>query len=64
MRGSGPGGLGAVLTTLGFGAPVLLLALGREAGWPWWTVRDDAGVGPAAGEADVPGRDSGLDTQE
>jgi EmrB/QacA subfamily drug resistance transporter len=30
-------GAGAVLTTVGFGALVLPLALGREAGWPWWT---------------------------
>ncbi|MBF8185559.1 MFS transporter [Nonomuraea sp. K274] len=30
-------GVGAVLTTVGFGALVLPLALGREAGWPWWT---------------------------
>jgi predicted MFS family arabinose efflux permease len=28
---------GAVLTALGFGALVLPCALGREAGWPWWT---------------------------
>ncbi|MFD4481717.1 MFS transporter [Streptomyces sp. NPDC058471] len=29
-------GVGAVLTALGFGALVLPLALGRQAGWPWW----------------------------
>ncbi|MYU13210.1 MFS transporter [Streptomyces sp. SID8361] len=28
---------GAALTTTGFGALVLPCALGREAGWPWWT---------------------------
>ncbi|GAA1932293.1 MFS transporter [Streptomyces durmitorensis] len=28
---------GAVLVTVGAGALVLPLALGREAGWPWWT---------------------------
>ncbi|MFC5823744.1 MFS transporter [Nonomuraea insulae] len=30
-------GVGAVLATVGFGALVLPLTLGREAGWPWWT---------------------------
>ncbi|MGW2099549.1 MFS transporter [Streptomyces olivaceoviridis] len=29
--------LGALLVTVGAGALVLPLALGREAGWPWWT---------------------------
>ncbi|WP_461017556.1 MFS transporter [Streptomyces daliensis] len=29
--------LGAVLVTVGSGALVLPLTLGREAGWPWWT---------------------------
>ncbi|GHA39177.1 MFS transporter [Streptomyces tauricus] len=29
--------LGAALTTTGFAALVLPCALGREAGWPWWT---------------------------
>ncbi|QPI61519.1 MFS transporter [Streptomyces malaysiensis subsp. malaysiensis] len=29
--------VGAALTTTGFGALVLPCALGREAGWPWWT---------------------------
>ncbi|WP_245194874.1 MFS transporter [Kitasatospora phosalacinea] len=29
--------LGALLVTVGAGALVLSLALGREAGWPWWT---------------------------
>ncbi|MFJ8794479.1 MFS transporter [Streptomyces sp. NPDC102462] len=28
---------GAVLATTGFGALVLPCALGRQAGWPWWT---------------------------
>ncbi len=28
---------GAALATTGFGALVLPCALGREAGWPWWT---------------------------
>ncbi|NUH37047.1 MFS transporter [Streptomyces samsunensis] len=28
---------GSALTTTGFGALVLPCALGREAGWPWWT---------------------------
>lgn len=28
---------GALLVTMGAGALVLPLALGREAGWPWWT---------------------------
>ncbi|MHB6904797.1 MFS transporter [Streptomyces sp. DB-54] len=30
-------GVGVSLTTVGFGALVLPLALGGEAGWPWWT---------------------------
>jgi MFS family permease len=29
--------LGALLVTMGAGALVLPLALGRETGWPWWT---------------------------
>ncbi|MFE2889294.1 MFS transporter [Streptomyces sp. NPDC059272] len=29
--------LGALLVTVGAGALILPLALGREAGWPWWT---------------------------
>ncbi len=29
--------VGAALATTGFGALVLPCALGREAGWPWWT---------------------------
>ncbi|MGW2842411.1 MFS transporter [Streptomyces sp. NPDC001493] len=29
--------LGTLLVTVGAGALVLPLALGREAGWPWWT---------------------------
>jgi MFS family permease len=29
--------LGALLVTVGAGALVLPLALGQEAGWPWWT---------------------------
>ncbi|MEU5022485.1 MFS transporter [Streptomyces angustmyceticus] len=30
-------GLGVLLTSVGFGALVLPLTLGGEAGWPWWT---------------------------
>ncbi|MCP2251461.1 putative arabinose efflux permease, MFS family [Prauserella aidingensis] len=29
--------VGATLATTGFGALILPCALGREAGWPWWT---------------------------
>ncbi|MGV9349568.1 MFS transporter [Streptomyces spiralis] len=29
--------VGAALVTTGFGALILPCALGREAGWPWWT---------------------------
>ncbi|MGJ7905530.1 MFS transporter [Actinopolyspora sp. H202] len=29
--------VGATLATAGFGALILPCALGREAGWPWWT---------------------------
>ncbi|MFD7291872.1 MFS transporter [Streptomyces sp. NPDC059897] len=41
-RTRGPGGqrvdgVGVLLTTVGFGALVLPLALGGEADWPWWT---------------------------